>query len=227
MTAGLPASGVISIGNISVEILRASTATTTMNDTNVRTLLGRPTDASIIYMSDAYSKRWVTPGSQSITAVGTTNFTVPRYETLTVTVKAGGAGATGYCGNDGFAHGYCGGAGAAGGNSNFASGTAVTAYGGGGTSAGSNDYCPPSGANSGGVGGTVTTGGGGVGGTGCNRGGFGGMVVKTWNWADAGAPAYGAVIAATIGGGGAGGGGGEAAGAASAGAAGSVVISWT
>lgn len=224
MTTGLPASGAISLGAISVEILRGSTSTRTMNDTDVRTLLGRPTNASTIYMSDAYSKRWVTPGSQTFSSSGT--FTVPRYESMSVIVNGAGGGATGYCGNDGFAHGYCGGAGAAGGNSTFGSGTPVIAYGGGGTSAGSNDYCPPSGAASGGTGGTVTTGGGGAGGTGCNSGGAGGKVVMSWNWADSGAPGYGASISVTIGAGGAGGGGGERAGAASPGAAGSVGISW-
>ena len=38
-------------------------------------------------MSDGYSKTWVTAGTQPFTASGT--FTVPKYRTLTVTLKAG------------------------------------------------------------------------------------------------------------------------------------------
>ena len=226
MTTGLPGSGVISFANISVEILRSSTSQRSLNDADVRTLLGVPSGQ--ISISTAYGKRWVTPGNNSFSYTGSTQyFSVPRYETLTVTINAGGGGATGYCDNDGFAYGYCGGAGASGGNTTFYSSNNVIANGGTGGGGGGQDYCPPSGAAGGGSGGTVTSGGGAGGGTGCNSGGAGGKVVKTWNWNDADAPGYGASIAISIGAGGGGGGGGENAPAASGGGNGSVYIEWT
>lgn len=223
MSSGLPASGQLSFASVSVEILRSTDSLRTLNDIDVRTLF--EVSSGQIALSNGHGKRWVTPGSQSFYSSGT--FVVPRYEYLTVVITAGGGGATGYCGNDGFAYGYCGGAGGGGGSSAFYGPTHVVAYGGGGGGNGGQDYCPPSGASGGGSGGSVSIGGGAEGGYGCNRGGNGGYVSKTWNWTEGDAPAYGSLIGVTIGGGGGGGGGGENAPAASGGGSGSCIINWS
>ena len=73
----LPASGnAISLNQVEIEVLVPSGNQIDMNDANVRTLFGRTTAASTIYMSDGYSKTWVTAGTQPFTASGT--FTVPK-----------------------------------------------------------------------------------------------------------------------------------------------------
>lgn len=220
MTAGLPASGQLSMGDISVEILRATTAQTELNETDVRTLFGK--GSNDISYSDGYSKRWVTPGSNSGGA-GSYSFYINRYATFTVDIRAGGGGSGGGCGNDGFAYGYCGGCGGAGGDAAFYSPATVYAYGGGGG-------CPGSyGGGGSGYGGTVYVDGAGNGGGGCGgSGGSGGRVVKTWSFTEigSGAPAWFSTISVSVGGGGGGGGPGEAACGGSSGGGGACYISW-
>lgn len=219
----LPSSGLISIGGVSVELLKSSTASTNMDEWNFRELFGKQPTAAQIAMTDGYGKTWITPGSTTITS--STTFYVNRYVTFTVQLWAGGGGGGGGHANDGFAHGYNGGAGGSGGTSSF---NGVNAYGGGGGGPG---YGGSAGS---GDGGTVTAGGGAGGGGGVNGGGgggAGGYVTKTWNYTDSGAPGWYSTLAVNIGGGGAGGPGGRDAGGAfggdgGAGSAGYAVISW-
>ncbi len=229
MTTGLPASGQITMGDVNVEILKSSTAEISLNETNVRTLFGIASGQ--IDLNTGHGKRWVTPGSSTITS--STTFSVPRYAYLTVQVYGGGGGGGGGGGNDSWAYGYNGGCGGAGGTSTFSSSTACNAYGGG---AG----CPGAGGAAGGQdgpsGSTLTTGGGspgGAGGGGNNgyssggTGGAGGYVAKTWYYTDAGAPGWFGSIGVTIGGGGGGGPGGENAPGGASGTAGKCIISWS
>jgi hypothetical protein len=236
MSTGLPASGVLSLGDISVEVLKSNTAQTSLNDTNIRTLTGKTTALSQIAVSDAYSKRWVTPGSAAFSYTGAVQtWSIQRYQSLTVTIYASGGGPTGGCGNDGFVYGYCGGAGTNGGEANVSGPNMTTeiAYGGTGSAAGGDGYCPPSGNGGSGTGGTVTVGGGAAGGVGCNYGGAGGRVTKTWTWTDADSPGYtssvfdGGTLSISIGAPGVSGSGGESASPGTNGTAGNVAISWT
>jgi hypothetical protein len=215
----LPASGnVIKASQIEVEVLVPSGNYVHMNDANVRSLFGKTSGQ--INFSDGFSKRWVTPGTQTFSASGT--FTVPaRYRTLTLVINGGGGGSGGGCGNDGFVYGYCGGCGGSGASSTF---NGVTASGGAG---GCGNGASSTGGAGGGSGGTVTAGGGGAGGVGCDgSGGAGGAVTKTWLFSDSDAPSWGTNISITIGGGGGGGGAGESACGGSSGASGSAGFSW-
>lgn len=54
----LPASGTIAFSTLNVEIARASTATTNLNETIVRTLFVKPTAGSAIALSDGYGKTY-------------------------------------------------------------------------------------------------------------------------------------------------------------------------
>ena len=235
MTAGLPNSGIISIGNISVEILKPANSTRTLNDADVRTLLNKPSPNQLISLDDAHGKRWISPNSQTFTQSNT--FTVPRYITLTVYLYAGGGGGAGGGANDGFCYGYAGGDGGAGTNSSFNGYTANGGAGGywntpGGRIEG-NGY-----GNGSHVGGAGNNGGGGAGGaagTGSTNGaagGAGGFISKVWNHTDPGAPAWYSSLAVTVGTGGAGGergydGGYRTAKLGSNGENGSVIISWS
>jgi hypothetical protein len=228
MTTGLPASGQISIGNVSVEILRSATATTTLNDTDVRTLFGQATGS--VDLNTGHGKRWVVANSQTFSSSGT--FSVPRYATITVQLWGGGGGSGGGGGNDSWAYGYNGGAGTAGGTTSFASGTAMNAYGGG---AGGPGYNGGAGTEDGPYT-TKTDGGGASGGAGVpgnngyasgGAGGAGGYISKTWAYNDAGAPAWFSNITVTIGGGGSGGGAGENAPGGNGGGNGQAVITWS
>ncbi|MEK7505592.1 MAG: hypothetical protein AAB597_01710 [Patescibacteria group bacterium] len=153
-------------------------------------------------------------GSQTFYSSGT--FSVPSYNSMTVTSDGGGGGGAGGRG----ASGACGDGGGAGGNSSFASATAVAGNGGGGGSAG----CGGAGGGGGASGGDSNTSGGGsaggaggVGGTAdgyCSTGdtggtgGNGGRAVKTWSFDTGGAPSSGQNISVTVGSGGSGGAGG-------------------
>lgn len=226
MTAGLPASGQISIGLVSVEILRSSTATTGLNETDVRTLFGQPSGS--VDLNTGHGKRWVVPNSNTFTSSG--SFSVPRYEYITVQVWGGGGGGGGGGGNDSWAYGYNGGEGGAGGSTTAYS---LTAYGGG---PGGPGYNGGAGSGTGPAGSTITNGGGAAGGAarpGNNGyatgglGGPGGYVSKTWRYSDSGAPSWFGSISVTIGGGGGGGAAGENNAAGYPGSAGQAVISWT
>lgn len=223
MTAGLPASGQLSMGDISVEILKASTDETDLNEDDVRTLFEK--GSGEISYSNGYGKRWVTPGTWSAGA-GSYNFYINRYASFTVDLRAGGGGAGGGCGNDGWAYGYCGGSGGGGGDSAFYSPATVYAYGGGGGGSGGGG-----GGSGSGYGGTVYPGGAGNGagscGSGSVGGGSGGRVVKTWSFTDANRPAWYSYISIGIGGGGGGGVNGESACYGGGGSGGAVYISWS
>lgn len=219
MTTGLPASGVISVGDISVEILRSSTTQTSINDQFCRDLTGTASGSQISF-STFYSKRFVTPGNSGNITSSTAGWSVPRYSVLRVTVYGGGGGSGGGCGNDGFAYGYCGGCGGTGGESRFYSTTNVVGNGGYGGCPGSN------GSDGGGSGGTLI-GNAGNPGQGCaGQGGSGGAEQMSWNWYDSGAPTWFGSIKIDIGGGGGGGGAGESACGGSTGGAGRVYIDW-
>ena len=74
MTGGLPASGQISIGQVSVEILRSASATTSLNETDVRTLFGQGSGS--VDLNTGHGKRWVVPNSEAFYSSG--YFSVPR-----------------------------------------------------------------------------------------------------------------------------------------------------
>lgn len=143
----------------------------------------------------------VTPGSQSFTTAGSSNFTVPCYNTLTVKVwGAGGGGSGARTGN-----------GTAGGQSKF--NNALIANGGGGATANGVFACASPGYGAGGTasGGTTnTTGANGVkcaGGTGCTGpAGAGGNAPTITGTSGAGACTSGGASGNTPGGGGGGGG---------------------
>lgn len=222
----------ISAGDINVELGRARTAPFDINGTAERKLAGKTTGP--ISFSDFLGKSSVTPGSRTFNSSGT--FTVPAYNTLSVTVDGGGGGggSTTYVDINSQST-FLGLDGTAGGFSRFSfSGTPPTANGGqpgkgaGLTTNGSN------GAAGSGSGGTVTSGGGGSGGNGGDArtpiggdGGAGGRVVKSWT---SGGPTAGSNVTITVGGGGAGGqipGGSEGGESGSPGTAGRVTITWS
>lgn len=220
-----PASGRLSIGNISVELLRPSNARANLGEKNTRELLGVPSGE--VSMSRGYNKTWIVPGQVEFGFNGSWQyFSVKRYQFMTIELWAAGAGATGYCGNDGWCYGYCGGAGGAGGWSYFGVNGAVAAEGGYNGGGGGRNFCPGSGRDGNGYGGNIRTGGGGAGGYGCNRGGSGGYLSRTFRFDEPGAPAYFSTIGVYVGGGGGGGGGGECAPPASSGANGYARIRW-
>lgn len=229
MTSGLPGSGQISIGQVSVEILKSATATTSLDEANVRTLFGIPSGQ--IDLNTGHGKQWVVPNSQAFYSSG--SFSVPRYAYLTVQLWGGGGGGGGGGGNDSWAYGYNGGAGGGGGTTSFNSSTTMNAYGGG---AGGPCYDGGAGGQDGPSGSYGSTGGGAAGGgsLGGNNGqcwggagGNGGYISKTWYYTDAGAPAWFSSMYVTIGGGGGGGGSGENNRAGYPGNGGQAVISWT
>lgn len=218
----LPNSGLISIGNVSVEILKPFDSNTNMDEYNFRELFGRQPTPTQIAMTDGYGKTWITPGSVTIT--GTTTFYVNRYVNFTVQLWGGGGAGGGGHANDGFAHGYNGGAGGTGGTTSF---NGVNAYGGGGGGTGYGGFAGS------GDGGSVTVGGGAAGGGGAGdggAGGAGGYVSKSWNYTQSGAPGWYSTLAIYIGGGGGGGPGGRDASAfggdGGPGSSGYAVLSW-
>lgn len=161
-----------------------------------------------------------TPGSANY-GVGSRGVLIPVYTTLTVQIwgsSGGGGGANNTLAGAGGANAYFGGTGGASWFS-FPGGTLI-AYGGGGGGNGLYDpeFGPTNGAG-GGIGGasggsTNAAGSGNSGGGGAilisasgGPGGRGGFVSRTWNWYDAGAPAFGSTLTLTCGGGGGGGAG--------------------
>jgi hypothetical protein len=90
----LPASGQISINQVNVELGVAGTTQRSFNDGLVRTLFAVASGA--ISMSNGYGKANtlpVTPGSNTFTTAGTTSWTIPNFNTMTV--YGFGAGASG------------------------------------------------------------------------------------------------------------------------------------
>lgn len=226
MTSGLPASGQISIGQVSVEIIRSSTAQTSLNDGDVRTLFG--IGSGQIDLNSGHGKRWVVPNSQAFYSSGW--FGVPRYEYITVQLWGGGGGGGGGGGNDSWAYGYNGGQGGSGTTTSI---PGMNAYGGG---PGGPCYNGGGGGQDGPSGSYGSTGGGAAGGQaiGGNNGycwggagGGGGYISKTWRYTDAGAPGWFTNIYVTIGTGGGGGSSGENTRAGYPGNNGQAVISWS
>lgn len=201
----IQASGPVSFPNIANVVYNSTTIQISLNDTDVRYLLGRL--SGTISMSDAYGKP--TAGNTGVTynTAGSYTFYVPAYQYLSVEVSGGGQGGNGGTGCAFYPFIGCfncagGNAGGAGGNSSFSFGS-ITAY--GGTSVGVGT----------GIGGTVTAGGGGAGGAAgsganfCPTGGSAGRAggrVNYNNWKKAvDGPNYNAALSITVGAGGAGG----------------------
>lgn len=226
MTAGLPGSGQLSLNDIQIEILKPSGNQIDMNNAQVRDLCG--VYSGTIAISNAYGKRWVTPGAADYYFTGGWQYlSVPRYQFLTIQVWGAGGGGSGGCGNDGFAYGYCGGNGGGGGT--------TTAYNLGAGGGGGGFPCNGYGGNGCGYGGSYNICGGGYGGGGpgwgswCGggSGGTGGYASRTYNWFDGDAPAYYSTISIYVGGGGGGGGGAENAGGGGSGSGGRCYINWS
>jgi hypothetical protein len=208
----LPASGAISFSQMAAIVYNNASATVSLNDSDIRTLLGVASGS--ISISSGRSKP--TAATYTYTTPGTYSLVVPAYESMGIGVWGAGQGGNGGTGSDtctGWCGQFCffpfccngagGAAGASGGDSYFRVGSInVTAN--GGTSS----------ANGGGYGGTVTTGGGAAGGTagvayGCSGsagsiGKNGGLVTYTVRKGSTG-PAYGASCSIAVGAGGAGG----------------------
>lgn len=210
----IPSTGAVSLNDVAAVTKAATGVRIEMNETLTRQLLGRPTTATYIALSDARGKPIATgpmwqfyPFVINNTNGGTYyntiyfymnySYVVPVYQYLTVAVYAAGGGGgggawlgygNGYPGTDAF-------------NSTFNSSTPVIANGGKG---GAGELAAPySNLNGGGSGGTVVTGGGAAGGNGYaggQKGGAGGRVTKTWRFAlDAGYPMWGQTITMSFG----------------------------
>lgn len=108
----LPASGLIGLANVNVEILNTATDTLDLNNADVRSLTGK--FAGQISLGDCRGKTWISASEQTFTTPGVYTFVVPNYQQLTISLKAGGGGGAGGYSNDGFAYGYNGGNGGAG-----------------------------------------------------------------------------------------------------------------
>lgn len=208
-----PASGTISLNDIGTITKGASGTTVSLNDANVRTLLG--VASGPISLSQGYGKP--VASSTNYTTPGTYTYIVPVYQYLTADVRGASGGGGGQC----WLAYYDGFPGTDGSNSTFASSTTVLGERGrGGLGQSITGAGRAAGANGAGSGGTVTSAGGPAGGasgySGYNAttsgwGGWGGKSVKTWTYAStSGFPAWGASVTATVGirgSGGAGGGG--------------------
>lgn len=159
-----PSSGPITFSDIAWIVYRSYTAQISLNDTNVRYLVGFTTPQSEINMNNARSKPGA--GSADYITPGSYTFLCPAYENISIDVRGagGGGGQGGFClwpyGSGG------GGPGSAGANSSFA-GIIIAigggAGGGGGGCFGSTGY---TGSSGNGLGGSVTVGGGSSGGSG-------------------------------------------------------------
>lgn len=209
----LPASGQISFSQIAQIVYNSSSATVSLNDSDVRKLLA--TASGQISISSGYSKP--TAANYNYTSAGTYTLVTPAYQNMSIDARGGGQGGNGGSGSDtctGWCGQFCffpyccngsgGGAGGAGNPSYLRlSGVVdVTAYGGSSSGSGS------------GYGGTVTVGGGGAGGTmgyafGCSgsngsQGYPGGRTVRSLTKGLNG-PAYSTSLSIAVGAGGGGG----------------------
>lgn len=205
-----PSSGPISFSDIAWIVYRSYTAEISLNDTNVRFLIGVTTPQSQIDMNSARGKP--VAGSTSYTTPGTYTFLCPAYQDISIDVRgAGGGGGSG--GYQFFSIIGRGGPGAAGADSSF--GGVIFGYGGGGGGGGNGAFEPPGapGTPGGGAGGTVTVGGGssggaggaGNGGTPAGSGGSGGRTTQAYTFAStAGHPVWGTNYTVVVGAGGAG-----------------------
>lgn len=233
-----PSTGSISFSDIARIVYNNSTATISLNDSDVRSLTGAGSGA--VSMEAARGKPTAGNTGTTYHSPGSYSWVVVPYENLTATVAGGGGGGGGGCGgqllfipNFGLVCvNYCASsAGNAGGTSTF---NGVEAYGGGGGgncttgSPGSNGGNNQNGNTGGGPGG----GAGGVpGGVNCSQsdgstGGAGGIAQRTWRKA-AGGPGYGATINFTVGAGGTGVADGCRAAPGGTGGSGYVTISWS
>ena len=79
----------ISMSEINAELGRAADAAINLNESEVRSLLGKPTANSAISLSDAYGKSKYTAGAVQYSTPGTTYFN-PTASTIYATVIAGG-----------------------------------------------------------------------------------------------------------------------------------------
>lgn len=209
-----PSSGQISFADIATIVYNSSTSQISLNDGDVRLLLGVGS-GQVPINPNAYNKPASGNTGSTYYVPGNYSWVVVPYQNLTVTIAGGGGGGGGYCGGQVYfgCVNYCSsGAGNAGANSTF---NGVTAFGGGG-----GQPC------SGGVGSNgrnslnANTGGGGTKGLGntnpwdtnCNQaagsnGGAGGYALKTWRKSVDG-PNFGTTISFRVGAGGSGVGGG-------------------
>jgi len=121
----LPASGPISLSQVNTELQLSSTATISLNDTNVRTLFGVPSGA--ISMSNGYGKSYVIPGNSGILTSGS-SFTLPSTSGASINVLAigGGGGGGGGSGRTSFAGFFTGGGGGGAGGNAYAVSIPVT-----------------------------------------------------------------------------------------------------
>ena len=78
----LPSSGIISLNDINLELGKASGTNTSLNATDVRSLLGKPTPSSTISLSDAWGK-----GAQGISSISTSTI---------MAIPSGGQGSTNF-----------------------------------------------------------------------------------------------------------------------------------
>lgn len=202
-----PSSGQISFRDIAAIVYNNAGAQSSLNDSDVRALLGVPSGQ--ISMSSAYNKP--TAGNTGGTYYSPGNYTwvVVPYQYLYVDVRGGGGAGGGYCGGQFFfgCVNYRENPAGGGGNQSFFNG--VFAYGGGG-----GRECSRGAGAAGGNNQNGSVGGGGGGGAGstnaadtnCNQaagspGGAGGRAVRTWTKAVDG-PAYGTAINFSVGAGG-------------------------
>jgi hypothetical protein len=204
-----PSSGAIAFSDIAWIVSRSYSATTSLGDAEVRSLLG--VGSGEIGMNSAYSKPTAGNTGTTYYAAGSYTYYVNAYQTLYADVAGGGGGGNGGSGSDtctGWCGQFCffpyccngrgGNGGGGGGESNF---NGVRAYGGTGSTAGGNNQ-------------NGNTGGGGAGGSmgyafGCSGGNgsagqAGGRTQKSWTKGVDG-PGYGAGLTVNVGGGGGGG----------------------
>ncbi|MBN9068650.1 MAG: hypothetical protein J0H60_19975 [Rhizobiales bacterium] len=229
----LPSTPPISIQQILAELGRAPGDNTLSGRADERALSG--VASGPISFSDYLGKSMITAGSQTFNNNGT--FTVPNYNTMTVTVNGAGCGGGGSTGDTlagNTDHGVPGDDGGTGGQSAFGFSPSPTANGGTGGKGGTAAGAGADGSNAGGSNGTVTSGGGGAGGAAGTaiqelsggHGGNGGKVVKTY--AVASGPVPGSNVSITVGASGAPGAShGSGGSPGGAGAKGSVTVSWS
>lgn len=96
----LPSLGAISMADYNIELKQSTTAQVSLNDTNVRKLLGKTTASSTISMSDGYGRQAVSQQTYDNTWTTSGTFTVPaNFSTLIsleVYVIGGGGQAAGW-----------------------------------------------------------------------------------------------------------------------------------
>lgn len=141
------------MADVNTELQLSSTATISLNDTNVRTLFAVPSGA--ISMSDGYGKAYVIPGNSGLLQSGT-SYTLPSTSgnKINVLVIGGGGGGGGGSGRTSYAGYFTGGGGGGAGGNAYALNIPVTPgqsvvfnVGGGGSAGAARDGIYSSGSN--------------------------------------------------------------------------------